>query len=352
MKKLARGIVGAIIDGYGSDVLLRRLADPLWFQSLGCCLGYDWHSSGVTTVLTGVLKHSIDPEEHGLAVAGGKGRLSRQVPREIENIVEVLDLSQFKLESLLYASKMSAKVDNTAVQSGYPLYHHAFFVDERGEWTVIQQGINVEDRNARRYHWLSEDVGSFVEEPGEVVVCDVKRSSVLNMVADESSECRKASTDLVKDGVERVKRLFFSLKQNPQSTLEEWLRPENTSTSSFRGLTALIMPRRINWNAVKRAYEVQPENYEELLGVKGMGPATVRGLALVSEMIYGSKPSWRDPVKYSFTVGGKDGVPYPVDRRSNDEIIEILGDAVAKAKIGDRERLRSLERLSRFLGTE
>jgi len=300
--------------------------------------------------LTGVLKQSIDPEEHGLAVAGGKGKYSRQVPSEIEKIVEVLDLSQSKFESLLYASKMSAKVDNTAVQSGYPLYHHAFFVDERGEWTVIQQGINVEDRNARRYHWLSEEVRSFVEEPGEVVVCDVKRLSVLNMVADESSECRKTSTDLVKDGVERVKRLFLSLKQTPQTTLEEWFRPENPSR--FEDVTTLIMPRRINWKAVKRAYEVQPENYEELLCVKGMGPATVRGLALVSEMIYGSKPSWRDPVKYSFTVGGKDGVPYPVDRRSYDEIIEVLGDAVARAKIGDRERLRSLERLSRFLGTE
>jgi hypothetical protein len=349
MKKLAKEIVEAIIDGYGSEELLRRLADPLWFQSLGCCLGYDWHSSGVTTVLTGVLKHSINPEDHGLAVAGGKGRNVRQVPREIKKIVETFELPHSKLDSLLYASKMSAKVDTTAIQSGYPLYHHAFFVDERGEWTVIQQGINVEDRNARRYHWLSENVESFVEEPGEMVVCDVKKSNVLNMVAEESSECRKVSTDLVKDGVQKVKRLFFSLKSTSQKTLNRWVWPE--TLSSFRGVTALYMPRRINWKAVRNAYEVQPQNYEELLCVSGMGPATVRGLALVSEIIYGSKPSWRDPVKYSFTVGGKDGVPYPVDKKSYDEIIDFLHDVMMKAQIGNKERLNSFKRLSRFLET-
>jgi hypothetical protein len=207
--------------------------------------------------------------------------------------------------------------------------------------------MNTDDRTARRYHWLSDNMRSYVEEPHEAVVCDVKKARVLNMVAEESEECRRASVDLVNEGPDRLKRILFSFQTSQQQRLERWIGHKNKEPK--RVIDTLIMPRRINWNAVKAAYEIQPKNYEELLGLKGVGPSLIRGLALVSEIVYGPKPSWRDPVKYSFCVGGKDGVPYPVDRSNYDQIIEILSDAVTRAKINKRERLKSLRRLSYYL---
>ncbi|MFQ6075051.1 MAG: DUF763 domain-containing protein [Candidatus Bathyarchaeia archaeon] len=343
MRSLASQIVTVIIDEYGTDELLNRLSDSFWFQSLGCCLGYDWHSSGVTTVVTSVLKHAITPEEHGLAVAGGKGRFSRKTPEEIEAIGRVFEWSEGQVRSLQYASRMSAKVDNTALQAGYPLYHHAFFADREGRWVVIQQGMNVEDRTARRYHWLSHHVKSFVNEPHEAVVCDVTKERVLNMTAQESDGCRKASTDIINESPNRVKRLFTSLRHPDQETLERWIDNEDPTRSY--GMSVLSLPRHIDWKALKKAYEAKPRDYEELLSIRGIGPATVRGLALVSEIIYGEAPSWRDPVKYSFAYGGKDGVPRPVDRRAMDESIRFLKDAIDRSKIGNKERMRALRRL-------
>jgi len=346
MKKLANEIVTIIVDEYGYDELLRRLSNPFWFQALGCVLGYDWHSSGVTTIVTGVLKSAIKPEEHGFAVAGGKGKISLQTPIEIEKIGDTFNFSTQQIHSLKYASRMSAKVDNSAIQAGYPLYHHTFFVAENGRWVVIQQGMNTEDKTARRYHWLSDHVKSFVNEPHDAIVCDVVKANVLNMTAKESEESRKISTDLVKDGPEKVKRNFTSLRPTHQKTLREWLQREIMEKDY--AVHVLTMPRNINWDALKKAYEIQPRNYEELLSIRGVGPATVRGLALVSEIIYGATPSWKDPVRYSFCVGGKDGVPFPIDKSSYDEIIETLRDAINKARVGDRDRLNALSRLSNF----
>jgi len=344
MKKLANEIVTIIVDKYGYDELLRRLSNPFWFQALGCVLGYDWHSSGVTTVVTGVLKSAINPEEHGFAVAGGKGKISLQTPIEIEKIGGAFNFSTQQIHSLKYASRMSAKVDNAAIQAGYPLYHHTFFVAENGRWVVIQQGMNTEDTTARRYHWLSDHVKSFVNEPHDAIVCDVVKANVLNMTAKESEESRKISADLVKDGPEKVKRNFTSLRFTHQKTLQEWLQREIVEKDY--AVHVLTMPRNINWDALKKAYEIQPRNYEELLSIRGVGPATVRGLALVSEIIYGATPSWKDPVRYSFCVGGKDGVPFPIDKSSYDEIIETLRDAINKARVGDRDRLNALSRLN------
>ncbi|MBS7643814.1 DUF763 domain-containing protein [Candidatus Bathyarchaeota archaeon] len=349
MKKLANEIVTIIVDEYGRDELLWRLSNPVWFQALGCVLGYDWHSSGVTTVVTGVLKSVIKPEEHGLAVAGGKGKISLQTPIEIGKIGDTFNLSTQQIRSLIYASRMSAKVDNSAIQAGYPLYHHAFFVAENGRWVVIQQGMNTEDKTARRYHWFSDHVKSFVNEPHDAIVGDLVKPNVLNMTARDSEECRKISTDLVKDGFEKVKRNFTSLRPTHQRTLREWMCGETVGKDY--AVHVLSMPRNINWEALKEAYEIQPRNYEELLSIRGIGPATVRGLALVSEIIYGAPPSWKDPVRYSFCVGGKDGVPFPVNKLSYDKIIEALRDAVNKAKVGDRDRLNALRRLSNFWQT-
>jgi len=349
MQKLAKEIVTIIVDEYGSGEFLKRLSDPFWFQALGCVLGYDWHSSGVTTVVTGVLKQAVVPEEHGVAVCGGKGKVSRQTPLEIERLGEEFGFSDAKIEDLRYASKMSAKVDNTAIQAGYQLYHHAFFVDERGKWTVIQQGMCPQDRTARRYHWLSDIVKNFVMEPHNAIVGEAKREIALDMTAKESEGCRKASVDLACEPPKKVMRLIMSVRPAYQKSLEDWLPQTAQNQWKEYPIDVLSMPANINWKALQQVYEFKPKNYEELLGFKGVGAATVRGLALIAELIYGEKPSWKDPVKYSFAYGGKDGVPYPVDRKAMDESIQILKRAVEDAKVGDAEKLKALNRLRVFI---
>ncbi|MDQ1279834.1 MAG: uncharacterized protein QG670_1096 [Thermoproteota archaeon] len=350
MQGLAREIVSIIIDEYGQEKLLQRLADPFWFQALGCVLGYDWHSSGVTTVVTGVLKSLIVPEEQGIAVVGGKGKASTHAQDEIIDVGMKFGLSEEDIKLLRYSSRMSAKVDNTAIQADYPLYHHTFFICENKKWAVIQQGMNISNRTARRYHWLSDNVKSFIVEPHEAVVCDIVKERVLNMTAKESEKSRKAAVDLVNEEPKRVERLILSLRHRNQSTLENCMRKED-ETKDYT-IDFFSMPWNINWKALETAYEFQPKNYEELLGIRGIGSATVRGLALVSEIIYGEKPSWTDPVKYSFAYGGKDGVPFPVDRRSMDSSIEFLREAVEQARIGHEEKLSAFKRLKAMVTEE
>ncbi len=344
MTKLAEQIVTIIINEHGSQELLKRISDPHWFQALGCTLGYDWHSSGLTTVLTAVLKRAINPTEHGIVICGGKGRLSHQAPAEIIQASHTFGFTTDRTSRLRYASRMTAKVDNTAIQAGYPLYHHTILITENGEWAIVQQGMCTKDRTARRYHWLSQNVKDFLIEPHDAIVGDTKRQIALNMTAKESRECQKTSTDIAKEKPRKVMRMLKSIRPKYQKSLQEWM--PNTKWKNYITDT-LYMPLNLNWKAVKKAYEFQPKNYEELLNIKGVGPATARGLALISQLIYGKPPSWKDPVKYSFAYGGKDGVPHPVDRKAMDESIQILQNAVENAKIGDREKLRALQRLRR-----
>jgi len=349
MRKLAKEIATIIIDEYGTDAFLRRISDPFWFQALGCALGYDWHSSGVTTVITGVLKQAIDPVEQGIAVCGGKGRASKLAPEEIRAVGEKFGFPDSSIENLRYASKMSAKVDNAAIQAGYQLYHHTFFVTEDRKWAVVQQGMCAQDRTARRYHWLSEKVKEFVVQPHNAIVGDTKRQAVLDMTAKDSDGSRRASVDLVKEPPRRLMRLVVSSRPQFQKSLGEWMPASTSAVSGDLIPERLSMPWNINWKTMQKVYEFQPANYEELLGFKGVGPATVRGLALIAELIYGEKPSWKDPVKYSFAYGGKDGVPFPVDRKAMDESIQVLRQSIQEARIGDREKIGSLQRLRKFV---
>ncbi|MDH5461214.1 MAG: DUF763 domain-containing protein [Candidatus Bathyarchaeota archaeon] len=346
MTKLAEQIVTIVINEYGSEELLRRISDPHWFQALGCTLGYDWHSSGLTTVLTAVLKTAINPGEQGIAICGGKGRLSRQAPAEIVEVSQTFGLTADRTSRLGYVSRMTAKVDNTAIQAGYPLYHHTVLITEKGEWAVVQQGMCTKDRTARRYHWLSQNVEDFLIEPHDAIVGDTKRQIALNMTAKESRECQETSTDIAKERPRKVMRMLKSIRPKYQKSLQEWM-PRIKWKDYVIG--TLYMPRNLNWTAVKKTYEFQPRDYEELLNIKGVGPATVRGLALISQLIYGKPPSWKDPVKYSFAYGGKDGVPHPVDRKAMDKSIRILQNAVETAEIGEREKLRALQRLRRYV---
>ncbi len=348
MRKLAKEIADIIIEEYGTATFVQRLSDPFWFQAFGCVLAYDWHSSGVTTVVTGILKGAISPEEHGIAVCGGKGKTSKKTPADIAVAGEKFGFSEETIQALTYNSKMAAKVDNSAIQAGYQLYHHAFLVTKDEKWAVIQQGMSAENRSARRYHWLSDNVSDFVVEPHNAIVCNKKRKTALNMVAKDSQAARKASVDLAKEPTRKLMNLIQSTaKPLNQASLQEWL--PKTDDPWQQTLNTLNMPRNINWDTLSRVYEFQPSNYEELLSVKGVGPATVRGLALVAELVYGEKPSWEDPVKFSFAFGGKDGVPYPVDRKAMDESIQILKQSVQEAKIGEKEKLRSLQNLRQFV---
>ncbi len=334
MSKLAREIVIIIVTEFGHQEMLCRLSDPFWFQAFGCVLGYDWHSSGVTTTVCGALKEGLKGLEKdlGLFIAGGKGRTSRKTPAEIENVGHHLKTNP---QSLVYASRMAAKVDNSALQDGYQLYHHCFLFTKDGAWAVVQQGMNETNRYARRYHWLGEKVTDFVCEP-HAAICSESRGEVLNLVALESEGARTTITQI-------------GTEDTPEKIVQELKRLKTLSLPTRHYLSLEdINPDRLS-KTLTITYEQQPQNFEKLLGLEGVGPKTLRALSLLSELVYGASVSFRDPARYSFAHGGKDGYPYPVDRKTYDRSIELLHQAVGKAKVGDTEKLAALRRLKAWL---
>ncbi len=340
MVKLAGGISEALVYEYSQNEFLKRISDPYWFQAFSCVLGFDWHSSGTTTTACGALKVALSPEEHGITVAGGKGAASRKAPEEIDKCGESFSLSSAKIERLKYSSRMAAKVDNSCIQDGYQLYHHCFFFTEKGNWAVVQQGMN--DAYARRYHWLSDSISDFISEPHAGICCDKKEEKVLDMTSNESANAREISLDLVKENPKHLRKYFKPAKQRLLEDFESFGLPSHHPVLdidiSERGMEVL-----------KKAYELQPSNYEELVSLKGMGAKKLRALALISELVYGSKPSWEDPVKYSFTHGGKDGFPYPVDKEVYDNSINVLKEALDSAKLERKEKYNAIKRLEEYV---
>jgi uncharacterized protein len=341
MIRLSNAISKAIINEYGQKEFLRRLSDPLWFQAFGCVLGFDWHSSGVTTVVAAVLKQVLKPDTHGISMAGGKGKKSTAAKGEIPLLAQNLGLSSAKIDSLLYASRIAAKVDSAAVQDGYSLYHHVIFFDEEGDWAVVQQGMNAENRMARRYHWLSGRVQGFVHEPHAGIISEYKVNSALDMTAAKSQENQKICVDLACGNIDNLKSSVYRLAA--MGTLNKWLGAE-----TMIDVSGYEMPRQLNWDLFKRIHDIQPGNYEELLSIQRVGRSTVRALSLIAELIYGAQASWNDPVKYSFAHGGKDGVPYPIARKVYDESICYLYGAIEGAEIQREERTNALKKLTIF----
>jgi hypothetical protein len=327
MKMLAAQILIILSDEHSPEWIVEKIADPVWFQSLCCLLGYDWHSSGTTTVLCGILKSITIP---GVTVAGGKGKLSKKAPQEIIEKGEESNISSQTLDSLVRASKMTAKVDNCLVQDGHQLYHHSIFFTESGTWAVVQQGMNLRTYYARRYQWYNSP--QFIEQP-HTGITGSRTSDVIDLTARESRECRETSLDIAKENPMKIRRYAHESQQ----TLDHYV-----------GIKSFVMPKTIHWKALKKAYEMQPDTYEELVEIKGMGPKTLRGLALVSEFTFGEPPSYEDPVKFSFAFGGKDGVPFPVEREAMDEVIAVLKEAVEELHLGKTEKMKMFHRLARI----
>lgn len=334
MKKLATEIAYIIVREHGTSELLKKLSDPFWFQALGCVLGFDWHSSGLTTTTCGALKEGLKEvsREIGLFVCGGKGAAARKTPREIE---EIGFRRQIKAdpEKLIYASRMSAKVDSAAVQDGYHLYQHSFIFDRDGRWAVIQQGMNPQNRWARRYHWLSMRINDFVCEPHAAVCCD-HTSEVFNMVCRQSEDCRQISTALA--------------HQEPQKVVADFEKIKKLDLPGHHPVFLKEIKSENLRKILEKTYERRPAHFEALLATEGVGPKTVRALALISELIYGKPAAFEDPVRFSFAHGGKDGHPYPVNRKNYDRSIQILKEAVHQAKVGRLEQFKALARLHEY----
>lgn len=346
---MTRIVVALVVDEYGPPGLLERLADPLWFQALNNIVGMDWDSSGSTTVTTALVRDALADLQLGLYGAGGKGARSRLAPREIAAAAEKAGLPA---EQLVEASRLAAKADNTALQDGYQLYHHAFFFDEEGRWAVVQQGMNPGRRMARRYHWYSPRPG-FPELQHHSGIAGVP-GVAMNTLDREAERHRRALLDLASEKPSAVEGELRALE-----ALADGYRPLAYYTpytpeearrliQRYRALGSL----RLNRDALRAAWEARPRSYGELLGIPGLGPSTLRALSLVAELVYETPPSWRDPVthppdpfRYAYAVGGKDGAPFPVSREFYDEVLALLERLAEKTR--DRRVLRLLAEASK-----
>jgi len=330
MASLGRSIVEVILMDYGKDEVLRRLADPFWFQSFGAVLGMDWHSSGITTSVMGALKRAINPEakSFGLYICGGKGKLSTQTPLELRQLSDRMGLDG---NGLIRCSKLVAKVDNTAIQDGYQLYLHNFIVADNGNWSVVQQGMHEMDGTARRYHWHSACIKSFIEEP-HTGISGPSQGMILNLTAVDAAANRAGIMALVGEDSSKVVQDFAKLVMPSHHDIR-------ASDVDLKRLGAMLYVAR----------ESQPSHFEDLLLLKGIGPRTLQSLALVSEVIHGAPSRFNDPARFSFAHGGKDGHPFPVPLTIYDESIQILQKGIEKSKLGYSEKLKSVNKLHQIV---
>lgn len=328
MSLLGGAIVEAIVMEYGRAALLQRLSDPFWFQSLGCVLGMDWHSSGITTSVMNALKKAVNKRsaELGIYICGGRGNSSRQTPAELLQIAGKTGLNG---DDLVRCSKLSAKVDNTAVQDGFQLYLHSFVVSKEGDWSVIQQGMNPNNRMARRYHWLSSSLQSFMEEP-HTSVCGKNQGLILNLTDKTAKPTKEGILELTKEKPDKLMKEVSLILPRHHEVKEKDVNLKRLGA-------ALIL-----------AHETEVSNMESLLLLEGVGPRTLQSLTLVSEVIHGTPSRFSDPARFSFAHGGKDGHPFPVPTRIYDETIQVFDKAIHQSKLGYNEKSEALKNLSRI----
>jgi len=327
MAKLGLAIVETIAMEFSTAEVISKLANPFWFQSFGAVMGMDWHSSGITTSVLGALKKSVNPhaKELGIYICGGKGKNSMKTPEELITVGNSTGLNGLELAGL---SRLTAKVDNTAIQDGFQLYQHNFIVNTQGDWCVIQQGMNNHTSTARRYHWHSENLQSFINEPHTFIYGE-NQGQILNLTAAAASSTREKSLLIINDHPDKIiKEMNHLIMPNHHDV--------RMKDVNMKRLGAML------WVA----HENKPEDFEGLLMLKGMGPRTVQSLALVSEIIYGTPTRFDDPARFSFAHGGKDGHPFPVPIKVFDETITTLQSAIQRAKIGNSDKMHAIQKLS------
>ena len=339
MVRLAREVCRLIVEFHSPHFFIKRLSDPFWFQAFGCLLGFDWHSSGLTTTVCGALKAALAGTERdlGIFVAGGKGAVSRRTPDQIRSYAEQFGLSAALAESLVTTSRLVAKVDSAALQDGFQLYHHTLFFLPSGLWCVVQQGMDVESRYARRYHWCADSAGDCLNDPHTAVCCDRRGGDVLNLAAKESSPCRDSILKLTTEPNE----VLLALKGGVHFVLPRRHRITSDDFNQRRLAKHLAILK-----------DVAPQDFRTLLLTRNVGAKTLRALSLAAEIIFSTPPSYRDPARFAFAHGGKDGTPFPVDRRTYDETIEILAQVTARAKVSRSEKDGAIKRLRRLWGNQ
>lgn len=359
MVKLGSQVLEIIVDEYGPDEFIARVSDPVWFQSLGTVLAFDWNASGLTTVLTASLKEAVRGKEKqlGLFICGGKGKTSLKTPEEITIWGERICLPGSKVERLVYGSKIAAKVDNNLIQDGYQIYHHAFFFSKNGAWTVVQQGMNQKNSTARRYHWFSENISDFVCEPHSGIISHLI-SSCLNITAKESEQNRKISTELVQSSYSGLMKDIQILRKhagNVSRMIALRHQQQELIFAEFKDIEFYYHPvieenfsrSRYLEKILAKVCDYKPENYEKLISIEGVGSKTVRALSLVSELIYGAPASYKDPARYSFAHGGKDGTPYPIDRNTYNSTISFFKRVIKRMKTSSSEKNSMIKKLER-----
>lgn len=381
MMVLGTLIVESLIQNFGRKEVLVRLSDPMWFQSLGAVLGMDWHSSGITTSVMYALKRGLNPrsKELGIYICGGRGKYSKQTPDELIAISNEIDLNE---NDLIRSSKLCAKVDNTAIQDGFQLYQHNFILSKEGDWAVVQQGMNANQKKARRYHWCSSNLESFVQEPHTGVVGE-NYGKILNLTAKEALKTRNSILEISKENpdslikeIQKISKIdnsstTFGYGGSSDKIEQGYLFPEYEDSKENKKVSISIPVNEIIYSGrnitllahhdvkkenvdLKRlgavlvtAYESEPKNFENLLLTPGLGPRTLQSLALVSEVIYGTQSRFLDPARFSFAHGGKDGHPFPVPLKVYDETIRVMHESIEKSKLGYKDKSECLYRLQK-----
>ncbi|ARM74882.1 DUF763 domain-containing protein [Acidianus manzaensis] len=348
MKRLSKSIIDIMIIEWGQEKVIERLSNPLWFQAFNNIIGMDWDSSGSTTVTLGILKDVINPKEEGIAILGGKGKNALKVPEEVNELSRIFNIDPLKMSNI---SKLVAKVDTTLLQDGHQLYHHSMIISENGYWGIIQQGMNEETKFARRYHWKNTD--NFIVQPHESIA-GIKGNAV-NIIEKEKENTRKLILDLLRENPRNIisELQLAKAKLKGQYTLDSWINGATFVSLSKEARIVYMKPldeRKIK-PILDKLYEINPSNLEEAL-LEGLGPSTAKALYLISDLIYNEPPSYNDPVntsldpfKYAYAIGGKDGIPYPVNKKVAEEVIVTLEDILAKAKLGSTDKEFALKKL-------
>ena len=360
MVKLGREMTRVLIEEYGPDEYIKRIADPVWFQSFGTVLAFDWNASGLTTILTAALKEGIRGQERewGVFIAGGKGKTSRKTPDQINEWGVKLNLTPEYVKNLEYNSRMAAKVDSALVQDGYQIYHHSFFFSRNGAWAVVQQGMNQNNQTARRYHWFSESAKDLICEPHSGISSQLFGKKVLNLVSKDSAQNREVSTEMVQGSYATLLKDIQLLRKHytPVSRTATFKKGDDKlKLAAFDGVEFKhhsieyedFSKSKYLEKILRRVVSEQPQTYEKLVAMPGVGPKTMRALSLVAEIIYGAETSYDDPARYSFAHGGKDATPYPVDRDTYDETISILERAVRRTRLTPAAKDKVLRKLNK-----